>query len=80
MYTAADDDNCDNDQHHRRPLSSSDHYPRWGRFAWPGRMFGLTSTPQTVRYTETGTFAHCISTDPALASGLFTVTVSLPGA
>jgi hypothetical protein len=41
---------------------------------------GLTNTPRTVSYTETDTFAHCISTDPALASGLFTVTVSLPGA
>lgn len=41
---------------------------------------GLTNTPRTVSYTETDTFAHCISTDPTLASGLFAVTVSLPGA
>lgn len=41
---------------------------------------GLTNTPRTVSYTETDTFAHCISTDGALTSGLFAVTVSLPGA
>ncbi len=41
---------------------------------------GLTNTPRTVSYTETDTFAHCVSTDPALTSGLFAVTVSLPGA
>lgn len=40
---------------------------------------GLTSTPQTVTYTETDTF-HCLSTDPALNPGIFQLTVTLPGA
>lgn len=40
---------------------------------------GLTNTPQTITYIETDTF-HCVSTDPALSSGTFQVTVTLPGA
>jgi len=41
---------------------------------------GLTNTPQTVQYDETDTFSTCLSSDPTLASGQFSVTVDLPGA
>src|SRR5579872_809 len=40
---------------------------------------GLTNTPRTITYTETDTFS-CTSTDPSLTSGMFTITVTLPGA
>lgn len=41
---------------------------------------GLTNTAQTVEYDEIDTFSTCLSSDPTLASGSFSVTVDLPGA
>ena len=41
---------------------------------------GLTNTPRTVDYTETDTFASCLSTDSTLTSGLSVTSITLPGA
>ncbi|HEX4700971.1 MAG TPA: hypothetical protein VH352_02480 [Pseudonocardiaceae bacterium] len=41
---------------------------------------GLTNTAQTVTYTETDTLTPCVSTNPALNSGGFTGSITLPGA
>lgn len=41
---------------------------------------GLTNTAQTVTYTETDTLTPCVSTNPALANGSFTGSITLPGA